>query len=97
MDGTTVFISWIVFSSIVAYLGSTRKIGAMGAFAISFVLSPLIGFLVVIFSKPVANEIRVQPAASVSDEIGKLNMLYKDGALTKEEFETEKAKILNRQ
>lgn len=96
MDGTTILILWILFSSIVAYLGSTRKIGAMGAFAVSFVLSPLIGFLVVIFSKPVPSEIRVQPVASVSDEIGKLNVLYKDGVLTKEEFEIEKAKILSR-
>lgn len=97
MDGTTVFISWIVFSSIVGYLGSTRKIGAVGAFAVSIVLSPIIGFLFVVFSKPVENQVKVQAASSVSDEIGKLNMLYKDGALTKEEFETEKAKILNRQ
>lgn len=90
-----ILISWILFSSIVAFLGSTRKIGAMGAFAASIVLSPLIGFLVVIFSKPVPKEFNTLQEISVSDEISKLNTLYNDGVLTKEEFDIQKSKVLN--
>ena len=32
---------------------------------------------------------------SVADEIAKLNQLYKDGIITKEEFEIQKKKLLN--
>jgi hypothetical protein len=45
------FAGWIVFSFIVAGIGSGRKVGFFGALAYSMLLSPVIGLIVVFFSK----------------------------------------------
>ena len=34
-------------------------------------------------------------AATIADELTKLNTLYKEGAITKEEFDKAKKKVLN--
>jgi len=46
-------ILWLVLCIILANAGSKRKIGGAGAFFISLLLSPLIGFIVVMVSDPV--------------------------------------------
>lgn len=45
-----VFVIWFVLSLVVSYLGESRKIGAIWAFLLSLVFTPIIGFLVVIAS-----------------------------------------------
>lgn len=45
----TVFF-WIVISSVLGYAGSRREIGGILAFIISLFLSPLAGFIAVLFS-----------------------------------------------
>lgn len=44
------FIFWIILSIVCAVLGTERKIGGIGAFFASLLLSPLIGFIIVIAS-----------------------------------------------
>jgi len=43
----------------------------------------------------VPDEFRNKQNGSIADEIGKLNKLYKEGTLTKEEFEAQKKKLLD--
>ena len=45
-----IIIIWIVLSIVLGVAGSKRKIGGAGAFFISLLLSPLIGFIVVMVS-----------------------------------------------
>jgi len=46
-----VVIIWIVFSFIVGIIGAGRKIGFGGGFFLSLLLSPIIGLIIVLFSK----------------------------------------------
>jgi len=43
-------ISWFILSLIVGFMGSGRKIGFFGGFMLSLLVSPLIGFIIVIAS-----------------------------------------------
>lgn len=43
-------ILWIVFAVICGVFGADKKIGAVGAFFIALLLSPIIGFIVVLAS-----------------------------------------------
>jgi hypothetical protein len=49
---------WLVFTIIVAVMGSQRKIGVVLAFLAAFFLSPLIGFIIVIMSPTIEEEKR---------------------------------------
>lgn len=44
-------IGWIVFSFVIGIVGSNRKIGFLGVFFISLLLSPLIGLIFALTSK----------------------------------------------
>lgn len=46
-----VFISWIILSFVVAWIGADRRIGCWMGFVISILLSPLVGFIFVLISK----------------------------------------------
>lgn len=46
----TELILWALFSAIVGYFGSSRKTGFWGAFILSLILSPLIGFIITLIS-----------------------------------------------
>ena len=54
-----IFILWIIFSIIVGIIASSRKakVGGGGAFFLSLILSPAIGFLIAIFSKVDENKV----------------------------------------
>ena len=47
-----VFIGWVILSIAVAYKGSSKNIGVITSFLISFIFSPLIGLLFVVVSSP---------------------------------------------
>jgi phosphate/sulfate permease len=51
-----IFFSWIIFSFVVGFVGSGRKIGFWGAFFLSLLLSPLIGLIIALVSKNEADE-----------------------------------------
>ena len=46
-----VFIFWIIFSLVVGFIGSNRKIGFWGAFLCALLLSPLLGLIITLVSK----------------------------------------------
>lgn len=46
-------IGFLILSFLVGWFGSTRKIGFGWAFALALFLSPIIGFIIVCFSKKV--------------------------------------------
>lgn len=49
---------WVVVSVIVGVISADKKIGFLGGFMLSIVLSPLIGFIVVLLSKSLEQENR---------------------------------------
>lgn len=44
-------IGWIIFSVVVGFVGSNRKVGFWGAFFLSLILSPVIGLIIALVSK----------------------------------------------
>jgi hypothetical protein len=46
------FIAWFVLAIICGAVGNDRKIGGVAAFFIALLLSPIIGFIVVLISEP---------------------------------------------
>lgn len=50
------FLGWIIVSFVVGFIGSGRTIGFWGAFFASLLLSPLIGLVIVMFSKSKEDE-----------------------------------------
>jgi len=53
---TEAILGWLIFSIVVAALGSKRKIGFAGAFFLSLLLSPLIGLIITLTSKSIETE-----------------------------------------
>ncbi len=51
-----IFFGWIIFSFVVGFVGSGRKIGFWGAFFLSLLLSPLIGLIIALVSENEADE-----------------------------------------
>lgn len=50
------FFGWIVFSFVVGFVGTGRKIGFWGAFFLSLLLSPLLGLIITLVSKDESTE-----------------------------------------
>lgn len=50
------FFGWIIFSFVVGFVGSSRKIGFWRAFFLSLLLSPIIGLIIALVSKNIADE-----------------------------------------
>jgi Short C-terminal domain len=114
----TLLVVWVLFALLVGWLGEDRVIGFWGSFFVALLLSPLVGFIVVIFSKPlkekelqqqtfnaqvVQNSLLAQMANgkaggqqsfSVADELEKLKKLLDSGALTQEEYQKAKGKLM---
>lgn len=98
------FIYCFLLSIIPAFIGKERKIGFLKAFFASFLLSPLIGFIVAATSSRLHDEQYQEKmltlaensvSSSVADQLHKLNELRKEGVLTNEEFSLQKEKLLN--
>ena len=92
----------MILSVVVALIGNNRKIGAAAAFFASVFLSPLIGLILVLASKRNDQEAYEQKMletasqgkVSTADELLKLKSLLDSGVITPEEFEQQKAKLL---
>jgi hypothetical protein len=50
-------LTLIVLSALVAYIGKNRKFGFWGYFACSFLLTPIIGLVIVLASDPKSDDI----------------------------------------
>jgi len=46
-----ILFGWLIFSIVVGFVGSNRKIGFWGAFFLSLLLSPVIGLIIALVSK----------------------------------------------
>lgn len=101
-------IIWLVFCTLVGAMGSGRSIGFAASFFISLLLSPLIGFVVVLCSKTETqeklekviinqsenNNITTDNSMSIADELEKLAKLKDKGIITEAEFNLGKEKLL---
>lgn len=96
-----IIIGWVIFSIVVGAIGSGRKIGFWGGFFASVFLSPLVGIIIVAFSKSLSDDkFQKQISSQISilsvpERIEKLVKLKEDGYLTEEEFNAQKQLILN--
>lgn len=93
-------LAWIVFTFIVSYIGTDRKIGGLVAFLVSAFLSPLVGILVVLSSDKLST-IKFQEEAlnkskslNPASELEKLHALWEKGVITESQYKANKAKIL---
>lgn len=48
----TIFFVWLLFSLLIGLMGSGTKMGFLGGFMLSFLLSPVIGLIVILISGP---------------------------------------------
>lgn len=101
-------ISWLVLSFGVAYLGDSRRIGFGWALFWSLVFSPVIGFAVVMASdrkgtyeeelarlKGVKTEQKPESSKDVVEKLAQLKALLDNGALSEEEYNKAKARLLD--
>lgn len=87
-----IILAWLFFSIVVGALGSGRSVGFFGAFLASIILSPLVGILIVAFSdKTLTKE---QKEAARLDQLDKLLRLKQGGAISEEEYEAKRAKLM---
>jgi hypothetical protein len=113
-----IFFGWIIFSFILGFIGSSRTAGFWGTFLVSLILSPLVGFVILLFSKNIQDEeykanvlkqLEISKEKSVpvvpksvqeknADNLKQLEKLFElkeKGIITVEEFDQQKAKLLN--
>lgn len=99
------FIAWIVLAFICGGIGSSKQIGFWPSFFLSLLLTPIVGFIVailspnkvVIVSKPIDHkrvEAQIDKTASIGEQLKQLYELKESGAITQEEYEAAKAKVL---
>lgn len=99
------FIAWIVLALVCGLIGKSKKIGFWGAFFLSLILTPIIGFIVAILSpdeveqptapintKSVSEQLNT--SASIGDQLKQLYELKEAGAITQEEYEAVKSKLI---
>lgn len=103
-------LGWIVFSIVAGFVGSGRKIGFGWTFFWSLLLSPLIG-LIIAFASDKKSDVELRTVQekqaeaiqvikenskkSVTDQIKEAKELLDSGAITEEEFDSLKKKLLN--
>ncbi len=52
---------WVIFSVLIGFLGQNKKVGFMGAFLFSLLLSPLIGLIIILVSDRAQSESEKHP------------------------------------
>lgn len=91
---------WIILSFLVAGLGSTRRIGFFWALVLSLLLSPLIGLLLVFLldDNKADREEREKATHTIPpvEELAKWKTLLDEKAITQEEYDQQKQRILNK-
>lgn len=106
-----IFIAWIFGSIIAAFMGSGKKIGSTGAFFLALFLSPIVGIIAAVASREdseiklqesilsnqneILKETNKYANISIADEIIKFKQLYESGAITEEEYEIQKKRLLS--
>lgn len=105
-------LSWLVLSFVVAYLGDARRIGFGRALLWSLLLSPIVGFAIVMASdrkgtyeeelerlKGTTKEAPLpgakQVGGDIAEQLAKLKGLLDAGAISEEEFNKAKTRLLD--
>lgn len=103
---------WVLLAFGVGYLGDSRRIGFGWALLWAVLLSPLIGFAIVMTSPRKGTyeqelaRLKGQPAdepkpqrqdagVNLAQQIAELKSLYDSGALTEEEYNKAKSKLID--
>jgi hypothetical protein len=104
MELITLLLPWTILSLLIPFFlaADGREIGFGLGFLACFLLSPLIGIIIILFSKDKTKNVRlnsnpipIQTNYSKADEISKYKKLMDEGAITQLEFDKEKRNILD--
>ena len=105
------FLLYVFFALIVAWLGSATTLGFGSTFLLSLLLTPVVGFLIMLFypsKKPRQLQISEQQkqtkilqqlntsSVSIADEIEKLKRQLDTGVITENEFNQLKARLIEK-
>ncbi len=77
-----IIILWMLVSALIALAGKNRKIGYFRTFALSLLLSPIIGLIIALFSE------------KDTDSLIKLKFMLDSGVIEKDEYDKEYRKII---
>ncbi len=105
-----IFVFWIAFSFMAAYVASNKGRSGFGFFMLSIILSPIIGLIGALIAEPIkpTPPIKFKPsepidsssskssnlADSSAEKLKALNKLKADGLITEDEFEQKRAKLI---
>ncbi len=102
---TFVFIAgWVLPSALLGLLGDNRVIGFWKSILISILLSPIIGLIIILASKSrqtdalekaQLKQIKEEQGERLSEELGRLHALHSNGAISDDEYQHAKDKILS--
>lgn len=84
-----------IFGAICAAIASDRTIGGTAGFFLGFFLG-LIGLIIVLCSSRKLDFIPFPPSRSAADELKKYKELLDSGAITEDEYNFQKSRLLNR-
>jgi hypothetical protein len=91
-DLTGLVVIWLVLAALVGWAATTKGKNGLTWFLFAFLFSPLIAGIAILISQP---EQTAPPVpANIGDELSKFAGLRESGAITPEEFETQKARLL---
>jgi len=99
-----IFFFWIIGCIVAAFIGQNKTIGAAGSFFLSLFLSPVIGIIVALLSqeqavidlqkKVITYSYSDNSSESIADELRKFKGLLDQGAISEEEYENQKKRLL---
>ena len=91
-------VFYLFFALGVGWVAGEKTLGFMGGFLLSLILTPIIGFIITLFypsKSSVENRIKMaRTETSVADELKKISNLRDTGAITEEEFQEFKGRLL---
>lgn len=102
------YLIWIIPYSLACYAvamwGGNKQIGFPAALLISFFLTPIVGFILVMKSPKAVKEEQNWASEQIPDgyseevriEYSRLLSDFRDGEISKEEFESRKGELLSR-
>lgn len=96
-------VVWIGLSIFIGMAGKTKRVGFFGAFFASLLLSPIVGFIIVMLSAdevaaggtPAATSVKPSAVKGTEQRLSELNALRDKGLVSAEEYEEQRRRILD--
>lgn len=87
---------YLVFCVIIGWVYMDTRLGFLPGFLLSLILSPIIAFVISLFFPPKQKDPKLHPVSNLSkaDELQKFAQLRDSGAISADEYEREKARLL---